>query len=265
MANMDRALVQMDELERLAQGASPLHRLHPGVKLGATLAYLVAVLSVPLLQPGRLMGFVLWPALLMPLSDTPWGPVWDRLKVALPFGAMMALSNLLFLRTPIARLGSLMLTDGLFSCISILIKTALSVTAVLLLIATTGFPALCGQLSAAHVPDLLCMQLSMTYRYLSVLLEEAGQMSLAYRLRSNGQRGIRMKDMGSFLGQLLLRSFDQAERVYTAMTCRGFSGRYVRHRRRMALEDWLLLAAACAVLFLLRRFDLTALGSFLVG
>lgn len=265
MAQMSRALTQMDGLERLAQGHSPLHRLHPGVKLGATLAYLAAVLSVPLLQPGRLVGFALWPALLMPLSDTPWRPVWDRLKVALPFGGVMALSNLLFLRAPAARLGSLIVTDGLLSCLSILMKTGLSVTAVLLLIATTGFPALCSQLSAAHVPDLLCMQLAMTYRYLSVLLEEAGQMALAYRLRSNGEKGIRMKDMGSFLGQLLLRSFDRAERVYTAMTCRGFSGRYSEQKKPMTLRDWLLLAAACGAVWLLRRYDLTALGGLLMG
>lgn len=264
MGEMSRALTQMDELERLAQGDSPLHRLHPGVKLGATLAYLAAVLSVPLGQPGRLVGFFLWPALLMPLSDTPWRPLWDRLKIALPFGGMMALSNLLFLRAPVGRLGGLILTDGMLSCLSVLLKTGLCVTAVLLLIATTGFPALCTQLAAAHVPDLLCMQLAMTYRYLSVLLEEAGQMALAYRLRAHGARGIRMQDMGSFLGQLLLRSFDRAGRVYTAMTCRGFSGRYSEAKRPMRRADWLRLAAAAGVVWLLWRYDLTALGGLLI-
>lgn len=264
MAQMSQALTQMDALERLALGDSPIHRLHPGVKLGATLLYLVAVLSVPLDAPGRLVGFVLGPALLLPLSDTPWGPVWDRLKVALPFGAVLAGSNLLFLRTPAARLGGLVLTEGMFACLSILLKTALAVTAVLLLLATTGFPALCAQLSAAHLPDLLCIQLAMTYRYLSVLLEEAGQMTLAYRLRSNGERGVSMGHMGSFLGQLLLRSFDRAERVYTAMTCRGFSGRYGATPRPMGLGDWLGLAAVAGVLWLLWRYDLTGLGGLLI-
>lgn len=264
MAQMSRALTQMDELERLALGDSPVHRLHPGVKLGAVLLYLAAVLSVPLVSPGRLVGFVLGPALLLPLSDTPWRPVWDRLKVALPFGGMMALSNLLFLRQPVARLGGLVLTEGMCSCLSILLKTGLAVTAVLLLIATTGFPALCTQLSAAHVPDLLCMQLAMTYRYLSVLLEEAGQMALAYRLRSNGAESIRMQHMGSFLGQLLLRSFDRAERVYLAMRCRGFSGKYSETKRPMGLGDWLRLAGAAGVIWLLWRYDLTGLGDLLV-
>ena len=90
-------------------------------------------------------------------------------------------------------------------------------------------------------------------------------MALAYRLRSNGEKGIRMKDMGSFLGQLLLRSFDRAERVYTAMACRGFSGRYSEQKKPMALRDWLLLAAACGAVWLLRRYDLTALGGLLMG
>jgi cobalt/nickel transport system permease protein len=36
--------------------------------------------------------------------------------------------------------------------------------------------------------------------------------------------GIRLRDIGGFLGQLLLRSFDRAGRVYQAMECRGFDG-----------------------------------------
>lgn len=33
-----------------------------------------------------------------------------------------------------------------------------------------------------------------------------------------------MKDMGIFVGQLLLKSFDRAESIYVAMKCRGYDG-----------------------------------------
>lgn len=51
-------------------------------------------------------------------------------------------------------------------------------------------------------------------------------MMRAYHLRSLKQNGLEMRHMGSFTGQLLLRSIDRAERVYAAMQCRGFDGRF---------------------------------------
>jgi cobalt/nickel transport system permease protein len=53
-------------------------------------------------------------------------------------------------------------------------------------------------------------------------------MNTAYCLRNTGRKGIEMRpllqlrDMGSFTGQLLIRSFDRADRIYNAMKCRGY-------------------------------------------
>jgi cobalt/nickel transport system permease protein len=80
-----------------------------------------------------------------------------------------------------------------------------------------------GQLRFLKVPRLICLQLAMTYRYLSVLWGEAAAMVTSYKLRGGG-RGIQIRDSGPFLGQLILRSFDRANRVYQAMGCRGFQG-----------------------------------------
>jgi cobalt/nickel transport system permease protein len=65
----------------------------------------------------------------------------------------------------------------------------------------------------------------MTYRYLSVLWGEAAAMITSYKLRGGG-RGIQIRDSGPFLGQLILRSFDRANRVYQAMGSRGFKGNF---------------------------------------
>ncbi|MDR3131212.1 MAG: hypothetical protein LBU18_06665 [Treponema sp.] len=48
-------------------------------------------------------------------------------------------------------------------------------------------------------------------------------------LRAPAQKGIKMHHMGCFLGQLILRGFDQAEGVYHALQCRfnpADSGRF---------------------------------------
>jgi cobalt/nickel transport system permease protein len=100
----------------------------------------------------------------------------------------------------------------------------------------------------------------MTWRYLSVLLGEASAINTAYMLRSPGSRGIKMKDMGSFLGQLLLRSIDRAERVYAAMKCRGFDGRFgagygQKRLGRMRAADILFILATAVFSLGLRFFN----------
>jgi cobalt/nickel transport system permease protein len=91
-------------------------------------------------------------------------------------------------------------------------------------------------------------------------------MLTAYVLRSPGQRGIRMKDAGSFLGQLILRSFDRADRVYQAMKCRGFQGPYRRGKtERPKAGDWLYIALFLSLLFSLRFFNLSLFFARLLG
>jgi cobalt/nickel transport system permease protein len=64
--------------------------------------------------------------------------------------------------------------------------------------------------------------------------------------------------MGSFTGQLILRSFDRAERVYQAMICRGFHGVYHgRKRGGFRAADGLYTVSLILLMILLRFFDLS--------
>jgi cobalt/nickel transport system permease protein len=93
----------------------------------------------------------------------------------------------------------------------------------------------------------------MTYRYISTLLGEAATMLTSYLLRSPRQKGVKMRDMGSFLGQLILLSAARAEHVYQAMKCRGFSGVYnSRNPALFCAIDYAYTIGVCAVLLLLR-------------
>jgi cobalt/nickel transport system permease protein len=255
-----RAIGGMDKLERLALGGSAIHRLHPMAKLLTTAAYVAAVLSFPSREVSGLVPFLLYPAVLMPLSGTPYRPLAGRLLFALPFPLMGALGNLILLRETAFVLGGFSVSYGMASFASIMLKTLFSVFAVLLLIATTPFAEIARQLARIGVPDILCLQLLMTYRYLSVLLAEAASMFTAYVLRAPGQKGVKMKDMGSFLGQLVLRSFDRAGRVHQAMQCRGFHG--VREypgkaRAGFKRSDYVYIGAFAAGLLILRWFNLS--------
>ncbi len=266
MANLFHAASEMDRLDQLAMKDSPVHRLHPMAKLIATFAYVAIVLSFSSENISGLVPFVFYPVIMMSLSGTPYRPLLVRILVALPFSLMGGISNLLLSQGTAFFIGSLAVSHGMVSFVSIMLKTLLTVLAVLILSATTSFVEISDQLIMLRLPKIMCMQLTMTYRYLSILISEAGSMYTAYSLRAPNLTGIRMKDMGSFLGQLILRSFDRAERVYVAMKCRGFQGAYFGKRRSgFGLVDWMYaILSICSFVFL-RYFNISLFFGGLVG
>ena len=117
-----------------------------------------------------------------------------------------------------------MITGGWISFFCIVLKFLLAVTAVLILVATTGIHDVCAVLMQAGAPRIVVLQLLLIYRYLSLLLEEAYRIEQAYLLRSGGSRGIAPSAWGSLAGGLLLRTYARAQKIYDAMLCRGFAG-----------------------------------------
>ena len=258
MTHLYKAAAGMDSLERLALGDSPVHRLHPLAKLITTIVFVGVVISFPSQSLAGQVPFLAYPLIMLPASGTPFKPLAGRFLCALPFSLMGAISNLILMRETVMYLGSFALSAGLVSFASIMLKTFLTVFAALLLAATTPFPDIGAQLAVLRVPKILCLQLVMTYRYIALLLSEASSMMRAYFLRSPRQKGIRMKDMGSFLGQLILRSIGRAGRVYHAMKCRGFDGTF-RPQEAIVLQsgDLIYTAALVSGIVFLRFFNLS--------
>ncbi|MDR0582902.1 MAG: energy-coupling factor transporter transmembrane protein EcfT [Treponema sp.] len=256
MSRFHSAAAGIDHLERLGRGFSPVHGLNTGVKAAVTALFLVLVISFPSKNVSGLVGFLLYPALMMALSGTPYRPLLSRLVFALPFALFAGLGNLFFMRETAFTLAGFAVSTGALSFASIMLKTVLCVSAVLILISTTPFTEICALLTAARPLRPAGLQIVLSYRYVSVLLDEAQSMWTAYLLRAPAEKAVRMRDMGSFLGQLLLRSFGRAERVYYAMKCRGFSGVYHRRERRPPRRaDILFLLVLSAGLITLRFFN----------
>ncbi len=126
--------------------------------------------------------------------------------------------------------------------------------------------SLCRALRGLHVPGMLVTLLLLTYRYVAVMMEEVSVMTTAYRLRAPGQKGVHYKAWGSFLGQLLLRSMDKAEELYSSMRLRGFSGEFAYAKGNKARPlDFLFSFATLGLFFLFRITNIARLlgGAFL--
>ncbi len=229
-------------------------------KLLSALVFIVAVVSVGRYDLFGLVPYLIYPFVLMPASETPYRPVLKRFALALPFAVFAGLANMVFDTAPAFFIGGLGVSLGAVSFLVILIKTYLAVMAVLILAATTTLQELSHQLVRIKVPAVLVMLITMIYRYLSILLSEASAMVTAYTLRSPGARGIRIKHMGSFVGQLLLRSVDRASRVYAAMKCRGYQGAVgYAPKRRVAWRDVVFCVVVVGLSAAFRFIDLTGL------
>ena len=79
-------------------------------------------------------------------------------------------------------------------------------------------------------------------------------MTDAYHLRAPGQKGIHISAWGSFLGQLLLRSMDRAQELFSSMMLRGYHEHFhYADIDRFRMRDALFMAG-CILFFLILRY-----------
>lgn len=261
MSKIHNAIMDIRRLEELAERKTIIHRLHPMAKLITTILYLIMVVSYDRYAIAGLLPYSFYTIILMALSETPYKPLFYRLLVVLPFSLFAGISNIIFDSKTAMFIGNIAISYGMISFLSIIIKTVLTVMAVLILISTTSMLEIAYQLIYLKMPEILVMQLLMIYRYITVLLEEAWIMTHSYLLRSPRHKGIEMKHMGGFLGQLLIRSMDRAERIFYAMKCRGMNLSYqIAHDHKgMNKSDNYYVIGISVLLIAFRLFNISML------
>jgi cobalt/nickel transport system permease protein len=251
-------MIQITALEELTHKDTPIHRLQPTIKLIITVIYVLTVISFRPDMISGLMPFFCFPIFFMILGDIPLKPLMIRCGFALPFAFFAGLSNLFISRDVVLSVEKFYVTEGMISFTSLILKTVLTVMCVLILMSTTSMNEILYAFIGLRFPSLIIIQIMMTYRYMSVLLEEASIMYHAYLLRAPREKGIKMKDMGSFLGQLILRSFDRAERIFQAMKCRGFEGSITFSKKeKLGVKGWLIILAVGFLIVILRFVNLS--------
>lgn len=247
-------LGRMDELSRLD---TPVHRLDPRAKILATAAYILVVMSLPRHALAPLLPLASFPLFLLIAGRIPAGDLARKIALAAPFAVLIGLFNPILDRTPVMLPGGGEIAGGWLSFASILIRFTLTVSAALLLVATTGMMQLGAGLRRLGMPRIFNQQLLFLYRYLFVVGGEAQTMLRALACRVPRLRTIPWPAYGSFTGQWLLRSLDRAERIHRAMALRGYDGR-IRSRRETAAgpRDAVFLLAWLTLLAFIRFADI---------
>ncbi|MEG0036053.1 MAG: cobalt ECF transporter T component CbiQ [Oscillospiraceae bacterium] len=254
MNKISNAISGLRSMDELAAQNSFIHSLHPLVKLLLTIIYIFVTVSFNKYNLTGLVVMVIYPVLMFQMSGIPVRACFKKLWVALSLVCAVGIFNPFFDREIAMHLSSLPISFGVISMLTLMMKGVFSLMASFILIATTGIDKICYALRLLHIPNIIVTLVLITYRYISVMLEEVNHMTEAYAIRAPGQRGVHFTAWGSMLGQLLFRSMDRATELYQSMELRGYNGAFYYADVEHATAASYIFFAVCAVLFFLVRF-----------
>ena len=259
MNKASQARTELLNMEELASGTSFIHGLHPLTKLLVTILYIIVCVSFPKYSLSGLAVMVLYPVFVYQASGIPVSTCFYKLRFVLPLVMAVGVVNPFLDTAPLLYIGGLAVRGGVVSMLTLMLKGVFALMASFILIATTKADAVCAALRKLHIPDIIVTLFLLTYRYISVLIEQVAVMSDAYALRAPNQKGIHISAWGSFLGQLLLRSMDRATELYQSMQLRGFRGEFFyADTAPAALRDAVFAIASAALFFTARYVDIAS-------
>jgi cobalt/nickel transport system permease protein len=268
MLAIDGSFLDFKQLDLLAMRQTAVHRLDPRAKVLTTIAFILCVVSFGRYELSAMLPFLIYPAVLMAVGDLPGGYIMRKIIIVIPFALVIGIFNPIFDRQVIMQLGPLDIWGGWISCASILLRAILTASVAIILVAVTGFPAICEALEKLGMPKVFAVQLLFLYRYIFVLTDEGVRTARARQLRTFGKRGFGIRQFGSLVGHLLLRTWDRAERIHMAMLARGFSGEFhtTRPQSRFGREETIFMGGWVALFILLRAYNAPQLlGSLFTG
>jgi len=126
-------------------------------------------------------------------------------------------------------LGSLNISqEGIKYALLITIKSNSIILAGIALLSTSSIFNLVHALRHLYLPDKLTQLFFFSYRYIQTIHSEYIRLNNAVKIRGfKAQTNFHTYRTYAYLvGMMLVRSYDRSKRVYNAMLCRGFKGKF---------------------------------------
>lgn len=199
-----------DFLDRYSRLKSPVHRLPGGLKLPIAFTFVVVTVILPFQHQWFFLGLFAFLLVVAAVSKIPWRFLIGRLLMLEPFAVGVAVM-------------ALFQHNGFEVFLSLLVKSTLCLFMMILASNTTPFSEYLEVLRRIRVPALLVTVLALAYRYLFVFIDEGERLQRARQSRTfETKRKGTWVMMSTLVGQLFIRSTERAERIYAAMTSRGW-------------------------------------------
>ncbi|WP_406660520.1 cobalt ECF transporter T component CbiQ [Methanolobus sp. ZRKC3] len=250
--------ITLTDIERESYKNSPVHRLDGRVKILAIIAIIVFAVSLPRIEESnfvRLFSIEIYLILLILLARLNPLYLFIRFIAVLPFGLAMVLIQP-FVRQPFIDtftiypiylpLGITMTYEGIYFGLTLLAKYIVCITAIILLSSTMKMNDMVASARRLGVPKEITLLLSMMVRYLFVFWIVLKRIRVAQKTRlfdiwnkSTPRKWI-LEQIGYTIGSLLIRSYEQGERTYISMLCRGYGNDGINiyiHKNKLRITD----------------------------
>jgi len=239
-------------LEKQTYKKSPVHSLDARVKIIIAFAAIIAIVAVPYSTVIYTVGAVFFVFFALMWAASGLSPLvyFKRLAVILPFGIFLIIFQIFFKNpyyveyTTIATLpfGIEVYAESVQFASILLVKFLVSVSFIILLSSTTRTQDLLEGAGRMGLPAEFTLTLGMMLRYLYVFgCFDPFDRALSYRYR--------LEKVAYAVGTLFIRSYEQGERTYMAMLCRGYgreSHLYIA-KKPLNGRDWVFLTAGMAL------------------
>jgi cobalt/nickel transport system permease protein len=225
-------------IEKQAYRNSFMHRLDARVKIILTFAVIIAIVAVPYSIMVYTIGaiFLLFFLFLWAVSKLPLSVYIKRLSVIVPMWGIIILFQI-FLKnkyyTEYHILYSLPLGISIYAesvefAMILAVKFLISISFIILLSSTTKMQDLLQGASRLGLPAEIALALGMMIRYLFVFgyifrkVNETLKTKCFDAFDRHLPYHYRLRQLGYTIGTMFIRSYEQGERVYTSMLCRGY-------------------------------------------
>lgn len=259
MQNKSDSLFNIKHLDEYARHSNTLNSINSLAKLIVTVFYVVILASFSRYQVIALLPFMLLPVLAVSIGELPVTLVIKRILFFEPFIIIAAILNPLLDRQLI-HINGLVIAAGWLTFISLVIKGTLMISVGIILVATTGIDGIASALRNLRIPSIFITVVVLIYRYFYVLMEEASNMVKAHSMRKPNGKGIELKVFSTMMGQLLLRTFSRAQRIYYAMILRGYKGEgFISRNAKFGFKDIIFVLFTCGFFALARIYNIPLL------
>jgi cobalt/nickel transport system permease protein len=230
-------------VEPFAYGNSFVHRLDPRVKIiTAAMFSLVVALTyeMAILFVSAVSAIAVLVAARLSLKKVFW-------RLIVVNGFILVLWLLLPFTTPGKTLFTLFgfeaTVEGVDYAVLITIKSNTIFIACITLLSTCSVFKLVHALRYLYVPNKLVHIFFFSYRYIHVINLEYLRLTNAMKARCFIPRNNlhTYKSFAYLIGMLILKSYERSSRIYNAMLCRGFKGKFyiLEERWEFHTSDWL--------------------------
>jgi cobalt/nickel transport system permease protein len=248
-------------IEKQAYHDSFMHRLDARVKIILAFAVIIAIVAVPYSPMVWTVGTVFFAFFVLLWAASGVSPIVyaKRLAAIVPLWGVIILFQIFFKNKYYTEyhvlytlpLGISVYTESVEFAWILAVKFLICISFIILLSSTTKMQDLLQGASRLGLPAEIALALGMMIRYLFVFgyifrkvnetlktkCFDAFDRHLPYRYR--------LRQLGYTIGTMFIRSYEQGERVYTSMLCRGYGrdSHLFIAKKPLRIVEWAFLSA----------------------